>query len=81
MVTPSSIAKRFGDPWTSHHGHVAPALWRRRVASWLAEREERHRFVVLECFDREDEEDDIVPTRAFARAWARLALRNLMLLS
>jgi predicted acylesterase/phospholipase RssA len=74
VVTPAAIAKRFGDPWTSHHGHVAPALWRRRVASWLAEREERHRFVVLECFDREDEEDDVVPTRAFARAWARLAL-------
>ena len=30
---------------------------------------------MLECFDREDEEDDVVPAAtAFARAWARLAL-------
>ena len=49
---------------------MAPALWRRRVASWLAECEERHRFVLLECGPRNGGRR----SKRFLRAWARLAL-------
>ena len=73
VVGPREALAKFGDPFARRGGHGdAPLLWRRRVTSWLAECEERHRFVVLECFDR----GGGAAPKQFLRHWSRLALGN-----
>ena len=73
VVGPREALAKFGDPFSRRGGHGdAPLLWRRRVTSWLAECEERHRFVVLECFDR----GGGAAPKQFLRHWSRLALGN-----